>query len=112
MRRRPIDLTPLFHLGTDIEVRCIRLGVCGRDRIQKGKKMSKSSFKGSLLATTVIAGMALATPAFAQSQTTPENVPPAPVTPTNTQGNTAPAAPTDALPAAGTQSNESAAPAE
>jgi outer membrane receptor protein involved in Fe transport len=74
--------------------------------------MSKSTFKGSLLATTVIAGMALATPAFAQSQTTPENVPPAPVTPTNTQGNTPPAAPTDALPAAGVQTNESAAPAE
>jgi outer membrane receptor protein involved in Fe transport len=87
-------------------------GVCGHDRIQKGKYMSKSTFKGSLLATTVIAGMALSTPAFAQSQTTPENVPPAPVTPTNTQGTTPPAAPTDALPAAGTQSNESAAPAE
>lgn len=74
--------------------------------------MSKSTFKGSLLATTVIAGMTLATPAFAQAQTTPENVPPAPVTPTNTQGNTPPAASTDQLPAAGVQSNESAAPAE
>ena len=29
--------------------------------------MSKSNFKGSLLATTVIAGMVLAAPAYAQS---------------------------------------------
>ena len=34
--------------------------------------MSKSTFKGSLLATTVIAGIAVATPAFAQNQTVPE----------------------------------------
>src|SRR6476469_7506845 len=74
--------------------------------------MSKSTFKGSLLATTVIAGIAVATPAFAQNQTVPETAPPAPVTPTNTQGNTPPAAPSDQTPPAGTQSNESAAPAE
>ena len=63
--------------------------------------MSKSTFKGSLLATTVIAGMALATPAFAQTQTTPKTAPPAPVTPTDTQGNTPPAAPTRTLPRCG-----------
>jgi iron complex outermembrane recepter protein len=74
--------------------------------------MSKSTFKGSLLATTVIAGMALATPAFAQSQTVPETAPPAPVTPTDTQGNTPPAAPSDQTPAAGVQTSETAAPAE
>ena len=74
--------------------------------------MSKSTFKGSLLATTVIAGIAVATPAFAQNQTVPETAPPAPVTPTNTQGNTPPAAPSDQTPPAGIQTNESAAPAE
>jgi len=74
--------------------------------------MSKSTFKGSLLATTVIAGMALATPALAQNQTVPETAPPAPVTPTDTQGNTPPAAPSDKTPPAGVQTNESAAPAE
>jgi len=74
--------------------------------------MSKSTFKGSLLATTVIAGMALATPAMAQNQTVPETAPPAPVTPTNTQGTTPPAAPSDQTPPAGVQTNESAAPAE
>lgn len=46
--------------------------------------MSKSTFKGSLLATTIIAGVTLATPAFAQNAPQP----PAPVTPTDTQGNT------------------------
>jgi iron complex outermembrane receptor protein len=74
--------------------------------------MSKSTFKGSLLATTVIAGLTLATPAFAQSQTVPETAPPAPVTPTDTQGNTPPAAPNAQTPPAGVQSSESAAPAE
>jgi iron complex outermembrane receptor protein len=74
--------------------------------------MSKSTFKGSLLATTVIAGMAFATPALAQSQTVPETAPPAPVTPTDTQGVTPPAAPSDQTPAPGVQSSESAAPAE
>ena len=70
--------------------------------------MSKSTFKGSLLATTVIAGMTIAAPAFAQNPPQP----PAPVTPTDTQGNTPPAAPSDQTPPAGVQSNESAAPAE
>jgi outer membrane receptor protein involved in Fe transport len=74
--------------------------------------MSKSTFKGSLLATTVIAGFAIASPAFAQNQTVPETAPPAPVTPTNTQGTTPPAAPSDQTPAEGVQTNESAAPAE
>jgi len=74
--------------------------------------MSKSTFKCSLVATTVIAGMAFATPSFAQSQTVPETAPPAPVTPTDTQGNTPPAAPSDQTPAPGVQSSESAAPAE
>jgi outer membrane receptor protein involved in Fe transport len=73
--------------------------------------MSKSTFKGSLLATTVIAGIAVATPAFAQNQTVPETAPPAPVTPTDTQGNTPPAAPGAVTPAPGVQTNESAAPA-
>ncbi|HEX8840383.1 MAG TPA: TonB-dependent receptor plug domain-containing protein, partial [Sphingomicrobium sp.] len=70
--------------------------------------MSKSTFKGSLLATTMIAGVTLASPAFAQNPPQP----PAPVTPTNTQGVTPPAAPSDQTPPAGVQSNESAAPAE
>jgi iron complex outermembrane recepter protein len=74
--------------------------------------MSKSTFKGSLLATTVIAGMAFATPALAQNQTVPETAPPAPVKPTDTQGNTPPAAPNSNLPPAGTQTNETAAPAQ
>ena len=70
--------------------------------------MSKSTFKGSLLATTVIAGVTLASPAFAQNPPQP----PAPVTPTDTQGTTPPAAPSDQTPPAGIQSNESAKPAE
>src|SRR3954447_13348722 len=74
--------------------------------------MSKSTFKGSLLATTVIAGIAVATPAFAQTQTVPETAPPAPMTPTNTQGTTSPAAPSDQTPPAGVQTSETAAPAE
>jgi len=74
--------------------------------------MSKSSFKVSLLATTVIAGMTLSTPALAQNQTVPDTAPPAPVTPTNTQGTTPPAASSDQTPAEGVQTNESAAPAE
>ncbi|MBW0008077.1 MAG: TonB-dependent receptor plug domain-containing protein, partial [Sphingomonas sp.] len=77
-------------------------------RIQKGKIMSKSTFKGSLLATTVIAGVTLSSPAFAQNPPQP----PAPVTPTDTQGTTPPAAPSDQTPPAGVQSNESAKPAE
>ena len=70
--------------------------------------MSKSTFKGSLLATTVIAGVTLSSPAFAQNPPQP----PAPVTPTDTQGTTPPAAPSDQTPPAGVQSNESAKPAE
>jgi len=75
--------------------------------IRKGNIM-KSTFKGSLLATTMIAGVTLATPALAQNAPQP----PAPVTPTDTQGTTPPAAPSDKTPPAGVQSNESAAPAE
>jgi iron complex outermembrane receptor protein len=74
--------------------------------------MSKSTFKGSLLATTVIAGMAFATPALAQNQTTPNTAPPAPVTPTDTQGNAPPAAPNSNVPPAGVQTSETAAPAQ
>ena len=74
--------------------------------------MSKSSFKGSLLATTVIAGMAFATPALAQNQTTPNTAPPAPVKPTDTQGNVPPAAPNSNVPPAGVQTSETAAPAQ
>jgi len=56
--------------------------------------MSKSTFKGSLLATTVIAGVTLASPAFAQNPPQP----PAPATPTDAQGTTPPAAATDQAP--------------
>ena len=83
-------------------------GVRSRAAFEKGNVMSKSTFKGSLLATTIIAGVSLATPAFAQDP--PQT--PAPVTPTDTQGVTPPAAPSDKTPPAGVQSNESSAPAE
>ena len=66
--------------------------------------MSKSYFKGSLLATTVMAGMVLATPVYAQ------DAPPPTTPPTGTQG--VPAAPSDETPPAGTQTSETAAPAE
>ena len=62
--------------------------------------MSMKLIRGSLLATTVIAGMSFATSAFAQDVTPPTNV----------QGTPAPA--DDATPEAGIQSSESAAPAE
>jgi outer membrane receptor protein involved in Fe transport len=84
----------------------------GAIAFEKGKFMSKSTFKGSLLATTVIAGIVAATPALAQNQTVPETAPPAPVKPTDTQGNTPPAAPNSNVPPAGVQTNESAAPAQ
>ncbi|MCY7398206.1 MAG: TonB-dependent receptor, partial [Sphingomonas bacterium] len=64
--------------------------------------MSKM-FKGSLLATTVIAGMSFTTAAFAQTATTP---------PTNVQGTGVPAPADAATPAAGVQSTEAAGPAE
>ncbi len=73
--------------------------------------MSKSNFKGSLLATTVIAGMVLAAPAYAQTAPAPDAPPPT-TPPTNTQGTGAPATPSDEFPAAGTQSNEGSTPAE
>jgi len=63
--------------------------------------MSKKLIRGSLLATTVIAGMSFATVAFAQDATPPTDV----------QGGTP--APADATtPPAGVQSSEAAAPAE
>ena len=64
--------------------------------------MSKKLIRGSLLATTVIAGMSFATSAFAQDVTPPTNV----------QGTVPPAPADDATPEAGVQSSESAAPAE
>lgn len=73
--------------------------------------MSKTNFKGSLLATTIIAGIALATPAFAQTPPAADAPPPT-TPPTNTQGTGAPATPSDQFPAAGVQSNESSTPAE
>ena len=73
--------------------------------------MSKSNFKGSLLATTVIAGMVLAAPAYAQTPPAPDAPPPT-TPPTNTQGTGAPATPSDEFPAAGVQSNEGSSPAE
>ena len=73
--------------------------------------MSKSNFKGSLLATTIIAGLAIASPAFAQTPPAPDAPPPT-TPPTNTQGTGAPATPSDEFPAAGVQSNEGATPAE
>src|SRR5438270_5729187 len=103
----------MFHVGTANQRRCIRGKDCGRvSAFEKGNRMSKSTFKASLLATTDITGMALATPALAQNQTTPNTAPPAPVTPTDTQGNAPPAAPNSNLPPAGIQTNESAAPAQ
>ena len=86
---RPIDSRSVFHLGTTNQRRLSggRFAVTSA-RTQKGKRMSKSTFKGSLLATTIIAGVVLATPAYAQNQ-------PAPA-PTDAQGNTPPA---DAKPA-------------
>jgi outer membrane receptor protein involved in Fe transport len=69
--------------------------------------MSKSYFKGSLLATTVITGMAFALPAHAQDA--PANQDP---TPTNVQGTGTPAPSTDENPEAGVQSSESTGPAE
>ena len=60
-------------------------------------------FKGSLLATTVIAGMSFTTTAFAQTATTP---------PTNVQGTGVPAPADEKTPAAGVQSTEAAGPAE
>ena len=64
--------------------------------------MSKM-FKGSLLATTVIAGMSFTTAAFAQTVTTP---------PTNVQGTGVPAPADATTPDAGVQSTEAAGPAE
>ena len=60
-------------------------------------------YKGSLLATTVIAGMSFTTAAFAQVVTTP---------PTNVQGTGVPAPADAATPEAGVQSTEAAGPAE
>jgi outer membrane receptor protein involved in Fe transport len=76
----------------------------------------KSYLKGSLLATTVIAGVALSAPAFAQGTTTTPtaedpNAVPDP-NPTNVQGATPPPPATDQTPDEGTQSSESAGPAE
>ena len=73
--------------------------------------MALGNFKGSLLATTVIAGMAFAAPAYAQTAPAPDAPPPT-TPPTNTQGTGAPATPSDEFPAAGVQSNEGASPAE
>src|SRR6478672_13593476 len=70
--------------------------------------MPTTKLKTSLLATTMMAGVTLAWPGFAQ--TAPQ--PPAPVTPTDTQGTTPPAAPNSAAVPAGTQSNESAGTAQ
>nr|WP_294848557.1 TonB-dependent receptor [uncultured Sphingomonas sp.] len=63
--------------------------------------MSKKLIKGSLLATTVIAGMAFTVPAYAQE-----------AAPTNTQGTDTVATADDQTPDAGVQSSESAGPAE
>src|SRR5512146_821494 len=67
--------------------------------------MLRSTFRSSLLATTVIAGITLCAPAFAQDAQQPAG-------PSGTQGSIAPAAPSDKTPPAGVQSNESAKPAE
>ena len=61
--------------------------------------MSKSTFKGSLLATTVIAGMALRDAVVRAEPDRSRDRASAPVTPTDTQGNTPPAAPSDPPPA-------------
>jgi outer membrane receptor protein involved in Fe transport len=67
----------------------------------------KSYLKGSLLATTVIAGVTLSAPAFAQDP----NAVPDP-NPTNVQGTTPPPPATDQTPDEGVQSSESSGPAE
>ena len=77
--------------------------------------MSTNHFKGSLLATTMIASAAFAVPAFAQTTATPQTTGPAPVitaAPTNTQGDAATVSTSAQTPAAGTQSTEAAGPAE
>jgi iron complex outermembrane receptor protein len=66
----------------------------------------KMNFRDTLLATTIIAGMTLATPAFAQDSTDAAGTTPPP-------GSTGtPAAPSADTPAAGVQTQESAGPAE
>ena len=74
--------------------------------------MSKSNFKGSLLATTVIAG---SRSQRLLSRRTPdrsaETAPPAPVDADDTQGNTPPAAPSDQTPARRRPAQREAAPA-
>ena len=77
--------------------------------------MSTNHFKGSLLATTMIASAAFAVPALAQTTATPQTTGPAPVitaAPTNTQGDAATVSTSAQTPAAGTQSTEAAGPAE
>ena len=67
--------------------------------------MHMSSFKRTLLASTVIAGMAIATPAFAQDQMAAPSAPPAPAAPTDTSATS-----TDQATAAGAQPATSTAP--
>ena len=63
-------------------------------KVNKGTQMSKIKFRETLLASTVIAGMLVATPAFAQ-EAPPEGAPPS-----------------DETPPAGVQTQDSAGPAE
>lgn len=74
--------------------------------------MSKSFFKGSLLATTVIAGMAIAGPAYAQTPSPAEDAVTQDPTPTNVQGTGVVKPADEDDPGAGVQSSESTGPAE
>jgi len=69
--------------------------------------MHMSSFKGTLLASTMIAGMANATPALAQDQMAAPSTPPAPTTPVDSNST----ATTDQTAPAGTPPANAAAPA-
>jgi outer membrane receptor protein involved in Fe transport len=67
--------------------------------------MSTRSFKGSLLASTFIAGIAVAAPSFGQGMS------PAPLAPTDSQEAIPPAAPSDQTPPVANQTSSPAAPA-
>lgn len=72
----------------------------------KGTQMSKFKFRETLLASTMIAGMSFANPAFAQDSNDPAGTTPPP-------GSTAAPAPSDEdTPEAGLQTQDSAGPAE
>jgi hypothetical protein len=89
-RDRHASVTIQLRPGPLPPYTALSIYVHGMRRRSKGKKMSKSYFKGSLLATTVIAGVAFANPAHAQDATataTQDATAAQPMTPpTNVQG--------------------------